>query len=61
MLAPPHELYPETAQANIVEERMLCRDDCPLFAPGDHAVRPTVATPHPASRSPATGSASTCR
>jgi carotenoid phi-ring synthase / carotenoid chi-ring synthase len=48
MLAQLHALYPETAQANIVEERMLHRDDCPRFAPGDHAARPTVATPHPA-------------
>jgi isorenieratene synthase len=48
MLAQLHALYPETAQAGIVEERVLYRDDCPRFAPGDHAARPTVATPHPA-------------
>jgi isorenieratene synthase len=48
MLAQLHELFPETMQASIVEERVLCRDDCPRFAPGDHAQRPTVATPHPA-------------
>ena len=27
---------------------MLCRSDCPRFAPGDHAARPTVTTAHPA-------------
>jgi carotenoid phi-ring synthase / carotenoid chi-ring synthase len=48
MLAQLHELYPETAHAGIVDERVLYRDDCPRFAPGDHAARPTVATPHPA-------------
>jgi isorenieratene synthase len=48
MLAQLHELYPETVHAGIVEERVLHRDDCPRFAPGDHAARPTVATPHPA-------------
>jgi carotenoid phi-ring synthase / carotenoid chi-ring synthase len=48
MLAQLHRLYPESERASIVEERVLCRDDCPRFAPGDHASRPTVATPHPA-------------
>ncbi len=47
MLARLHELYPETEGAEIVDERMLCRSDCPRFAPGDHAARPTVTTPHP--------------
>ena len=46
MLARLHELYPETEGANVVDERVLCRNDCPRFAPGDHAARPTVATPH---------------
>ena len=46
MLARLHELYPETADAGIVDERVLCRSDCPRFAPGDHAARPTVATFH---------------
>lgn len=40
------ELYPETAEARIVHEITLCRDDCPRLAPGDFARRPTVATPH---------------
>ncbi len=42
-----HELYPETEGGQIVHQRVLCRDDCPRFAPGDHAARPTVTTPHP--------------
>nr|WP_260765010.1 FAD-dependent oxidoreductase [Mycobacterium sp. SMC-4] len=42
-----HELYPETADATIVDQRVLRRQDCPRFAPGDFAVRPTVATPEP--------------
>jgi carotenoid phi-ring synthase / carotenoid chi-ring synthase len=48
MLARLHELYPEVRGAKIVHERVLCRSDCPRFAPGDHAARLTVATPHPA-------------
>lgn len=40
-----HELYPETVTASIVDERLLHRDDCPRFAPGDFADRPTVRTP----------------
>ncbi|MBV8346454.1 MAG: FAD-dependent oxidoreductase [Mycolicibacterium sp.] len=42
-----HSLYPETRQAGVVAERILHRDDCPHFGPGDHAHRPGVATPHP--------------
>ncbi|MCV7279738.1 FAD-dependent oxidoreductase [Mycolicibacterium flavescens] len=42
-----HELYPETKNANIVGERVLCRQDCPRFGPGDFAARPTVSTPTP--------------
>ena len=41
-----HELYPETANARIVGEKLLCRNDCPRFAPGDFSVRPCVETPH---------------
>jgi carotenoid phi-ring synthase / carotenoid chi-ring synthase len=40
-----HELYPETAAAQVVGERVLCRDDCPLFGPGDHCRRPGVDAP----------------
>jgi isorenieratene synthase len=42
-----HELYPETASAGVTHAITLCRSDCPLFAPGDFADRPTVATPLP--------------
>lgn len=47
LIARMHELYPETANASIVAERLLRRDDCPRFAPGDFADRPTVSTPDP--------------
>lgn len=40
-----HELYPETRDARVVAEKVLCNNDCPRFAPGDFAGRPTVATP----------------
>jgi len=42
-----HALYPETRDARVVTERILCRADCPRFAPGDHARRPHVVSPHP--------------
>lgn len=45
LLARLHAIFPETAQANIVGERLLLHGDCPRFAPGDFAVRPTVGTP----------------
>jgi carotenoid phi-ring synthase / carotenoid chi-ring synthase len=41
-----HELYPETKEANVVGEKVLCHNDCPRFAPGDFADRPGVVTPH---------------
>jgi isorenieratene synthase len=47
LLARMHELYPETAAATIVDERLLRREDCPSFGPGDFARRPTVGTPDP--------------
>jgi isorenieratene synthase len=40
-------LYPETAAAAIVDERLLLRSDCPGFPPGSSARRPTVETPDP--------------
>ncbi|MFK4088211.1 FAD-dependent oxidoreductase [Kribbella sp. NPDC020789] len=40
-----HAIYPETARATVVDEVALWRADCPLFAPGSHQRRPTVATP----------------
>ena len=47
LMARMHELYPETVGATIVDERLLRRADCPRFAPGDFADRPTVQTPDP--------------
>jgi isorenieratene synthase len=47
MLSRLHQIYPETARAGIVSERILFRQDCPLFSPGSHAGRPTVDTPVP--------------
>jgi isorenieratene synthase len=47
MLRQLHAIYPETATAQVVWQRVLCRSDCPLFAPGTHAHRPGVTTPHP--------------
>jgi isorenieratene synthase len=47
MLARLHQIYPETARAGIVTERILVKQDCPLFSPGSHAGRPTVDTPVP--------------
>jgi isorenieratene synthase len=47
LIARMHELYPETMDASIVDERLLHRGDCPRFAPGDFADRPTVRTPDP--------------
>ena len=37
LVARMHELYPETVGATILDERLLRRDDCPRFAPGDFA------------------------
>ena len=42
-----HDLYPEIAGAQVLYERILHRRDCPLFAPGTYAHRPTVTTPMP--------------
>ena len=47
MAARLHQLYPETAGAQVVYEKMLHRRDCPLFAPGTFAQRPGVTTPLP--------------
>jgi carotenoid phi-ring synthase / carotenoid chi-ring synthase len=45
MLDRLHELYPETREASVVGEKVLCRNDCPRFAPGEFADRPGVVTP----------------
>lgn len=42
-----HRVYPETAAAQIVHEKLLHRSDCPLFAPGSYPFRPPVRTPTP--------------
>ncbi|HUO37285.1 MAG TPA: FAD-dependent oxidoreductase [Mycobacterium sp.] len=47
LVARLHGLYPETRAAGIVAERVLHRDDCPQFGPGEFAGRPGVQTPHP--------------
>jgi isorenieratene synthase len=47
LVARMHELYPETVGATVVDERLLRREDCPSFGPGDFARRPTVHTPDP--------------
>lgn len=46
MLRRLHELYPETARARVIGEKVLWHNDCPRFAPGDFAERPGVKTPH---------------
>ncbi|MDT5021099.1 MAG: carotenoid phi-ring synthase / carotenoid chi-ring synthase [Mycobacterium sp.] len=47
MLDRLHALYPETREARVVHEQTLRHHDCPLFAPGTYAHRPTVLTPQP--------------
>ena len=47
LLAALHQLYPETKNARVLEERWFVRQDCPAFAPDTYAARPTVATPFP--------------
>jgi isorenieratene synthase len=46
LLSAFHTFYPEFEGARVVEERFLIRRDCPAFAPGSHADRPGVPTPH---------------
>jgi isorenieratene synthase len=43
-----HQLYPETREAKIVDERFLLRQDCPAFRPGSHPLRLRAQTPDPA-------------
>ncbi|MDI5964425.1 FAD-dependent oxidoreductase [Streptantibioticus silvisoli] len=42
-----HDVYPETRTARVLDARHAWHDDCPLFAPGTHADRPTVRTGDP--------------
>ncbi|GAA3764444.1 FAD-dependent oxidoreductase [Salinactinospora qingdaonensis] len=48
LLAQLREVYPETAQARVLDERYEMRADCPLFPPGSFDERLTVTTPDPA-------------
>ncbi|MGW4393804.1 FAD-dependent oxidoreductase [Amycolatopsis nivea] len=43
-----HRLYPETADATVIAENTIRRQDCPLFAPGTFENRPAVSTSDPA-------------
>ncbi|MFI2780498.1 FAD-dependent oxidoreductase [Streptomyces sp. ALB3] len=47
MLDRLHEIYPETADAGVVDARHEWRADCPVFSVGGHRRRPGVRTPHP--------------
>ena len=47
LMARMHEIYPETAAAEVIAERSEWRDDCPMFGLGAFAERPTVRTPEP--------------
>tara|TARA_R110002096_G_scaffold77896_12_gene183556 strand:- start:61601 stop:63088 length:1488 start_codon:yes stop_codon:yes gene_type:complete len=46
LLAALHSLYPETANARVIDERYLLRQDCPDFSCGTYKNRPGVETPH---------------
>ena len=46
LLAALHSLYPETADARVIDERYLLRQDCPDFSCGTYKNRPGVETPH---------------
>lgn len=41
-----HHVYPETASAQILDERFLLKRDCPSFEPNSYVHRPPVDTPH---------------
>ncbi|MCX2730259.1 NAD(P)/FAD-dependent oxidoreductase [Saccharopolyspora sp. NFXS83] len=43
-----HRVYPETAAAQVVDERHELRSDCPLSPPGGFGLRPSISTPEPA-------------
>ncbi|MFC9945715.1 FAD-dependent oxidoreductase [Streptomyces pratensis] len=47
MLDRLHEIYPETADAGVVDARHEWRADCPVFSVGGYRRRPGVSTPHP--------------
>jgi isorenieratene synthase len=47
LVAQLHAVYPETADARIVDIRHAWHADCPMFPVGGYARRPSVRTPHP--------------
>lgn len=47
LLAQLHAVYPETAEAPILDERLLVRHDCPGFPVDSYRRRLPVTTPHP--------------
>ncbi|QNE73406.1 FAD-dependent oxidoreductase [Streptomyces finlayi] len=47
LVARLHEVYPETANARIIDARHEWRADCPMFTVGSYGGRPSVRTPHP--------------
>lgn len=47
LLSALREFYPEFRDARVLEERFLWRQDCPAFAPGSFASRPTPETTSP--------------
>ncbi|GAB3460224.1 FAD-dependent oxidoreductase [Streptomonospora sediminis] len=48
LMAQLHRVYPETADAGVVDSRHELHADCPLFPPGGHVRRAAVTTPDPA-------------
>ncbi|MGW5055009.1 FAD-dependent oxidoreductase [Actinokineospora sp. NPDC004072] len=42
-----HTVYPELRAAQVLHQQHVMEADCPLFAPGTFAERPTVSTPDP--------------
>jgi carotenoid phi-ring synthase / carotenoid chi-ring synthase len=47
LVAEMRTVYPELAEAKVRHEEHVLAADCPLFAPGGFANRPTVTTPDP--------------
>ena len=58
LLGALHQLYPETRDARILEERCLVRQDCPAFAAG--ATRRGPAWPRRSRESPSPATSSSC-
>jgi carotenoid phi-ring synthase / carotenoid chi-ring synthase len=45
LMAELQACYPEVAELQVLDDRLVIRDDCPAFEPGSWASRPTVSTP----------------